>query len=217
METLEIQADNREVGSKNVARRLRQSGKIPGILYGPKTQPVPLELNRKDFSSRIAGLEGSHLVRLKSASPTLADKVALVKEVQLHPITGDVVHTDLYEVDLTAKIQVHVPLHFVGKAAGVVRGGILQPVVREIEVECLPMDIPEFFNVDVSELDIGDSVHVQDLPMPEGVAAIYESNFALVTVATPTVEEAPTPTAAPVEGVVPETPEGEQKQEAEES
>ena len=156
-------------------------------------------------------------MRLKSASPTLADKVALVKEVQLHPITGDVVHTDLYEVDLTAKIQVHVPLHFVGKAAGVVRGGILQPVVREIEVECLPMDIPEFFNVDVSELDIGDSVHVQDLPMPGGVAAIYESNFALVTVATPTVEEAPTPTAAPVEGAAPEAPEGEQKQEAEES
>ena len=217
METLEIQADNREVGSKNVARRLRQSGKIPGILYGPKTQPVPLELNRKDFSSRIAGLEGSHLVRLKSASPTLADKVALVKEVQLHPITGDVVHTDLYEVDLTAKIQVHVPLHFVGKAAGVVRGGILQPVVREIEVECLPMDIPEFFNVDVSELDIGDSVHVQDLPMPEGVAAIYESNFALVTVATPTVEEAPTPTAAPVEGAAPEAAEGEEKEEAKEA
>ena len=217
METLEIQADNREVGSKNSARRLRQSGKIPGILYGPKTEPVPLELNRKDFSSRVAGLEGSHLVRLKSASPTLADKVALVKEVQLHPITGDVIHTDLYEVDLTAKIQVHVPLHFVGKASGVVRGGILQPVVREIEVECLPMDIPEFFNVDVSALDIGDSIHVEDLPMPEGVAAIYESNFALVTVATPTVEEAPTPTAAPVEGAVPEAAEGEEKEEAKEA
>jgi large subunit ribosomal protein L25 len=217
LETLEIQADNREVGSKNSARRLRQSGKIPGILYGPKTEPVPLELNRKDFSSRVAGLEGSHLVRLKSASPTLADKVALVKEVQLHPITGDVIHTDLYEVDLTAKIQVHVPLHFVGKASGVVRGGILQPVVREIEVECLPMDIPEFFNVDVSALDIGDSIHVEDLPMPEGVAAIYESNFALVTVATPTVEEAPTPTAAPVEGAVPEAAEGEEKEEAKEA
>jgi len=72
--------------------------------------------------------------------------------------------------------------HFVGKAAGVVRGGILQPIVREMEVECLPLDIPEFFNVDVSGLDIGDSVHIEDLAMPEGVTAIYESNLPLVSV-----------------------------------
>jgi large subunit ribosomal protein L25 len=109
-----------------------------------------------------------------------------------------------------------VPLRFVGKAAGVVRGGILQPIVREIEVECLPLDIPEFFNVDVSELDIGDSVHVEELTMPEGVTALFDSNFALVTVVTPTVEEAPAaPAAAVVEGapaapVAPEaTKEGE--------
>lgn len=201
METLEIEVDARDVGSKNKARRLRQSGKVPGVLYGPKTQPIPLELNRKDFSNRVAGLEGSHLVRLKSAAAALADKVALVKEVQLHPITGDVIHTDLYEVDLTAKLQVHVPLHFVGKAAGVVRGGILQPIVREIEVECLPMDIPEFFNVDVSALDIGDSIHVEDLPIPGGVNAIYESNFAVVAVVPPTVEETQPTAAAPTEAV----------------
>ena len=200
METLEIQADERQVGRKRDARRLRLAGKVPAILYGPKTEPVPLELNKKDFSSRIAGLEGSHLVRLKSEASALADKVALVKEMQYHPITGDVMHTDLYEVDLTATIQVNVPLHFVGKAVGVVRGGILQPIVREIEVECLPLDIPQFFNVEVSELDIGDAVHVEDLQMPENVTAIYESNFALVTVVPPTVEEAPTAAAAPAEG-----------------
>ncbi len=203
METLEIQVDAREVGSKQQARRLRRGGKVPGILYGPKTQPVPLEIDTKDFSTRVAHLEGSHLVRLKSASSALAEKVALVKDVQYHPITGEVVHTDLYEVDLTARIQVRVPLHFVGKAEGVVRGGILQPVVREIEVECLPLDIPEFFNVEVTSLDIGDSVHIEDLAMPAGVTAIYESNLALVTVVPPTVEEAPTPAVAPVEGAVP--------------
>jgi large subunit ribosomal protein L25 len=127
-----------------------------------------------------------------------------------------VIHADLYEVDLSAKIAVRVPLRFIGKAAGVVRGGILQPIVREIEVECLPLDIPEFFNVDVSELDIGDSVHVEELTMPEGVTALFDSNFALVTVVTPTVEEAPAaPAAAVVEGapaapVAPEaTKEGE--------
>ena len=218
METLEIEVEAREVGNKRQARRLRRAGKIPGVLYGPKTPPVPLELNKREFSSRVAGIEGSHLVRLKSASAALAAKVALVKEMQYHPITGEVIHTDLYEVDLTAKIQVNVPLHFVGKAVGVVRGGILQPIVREIEVECLPMDIPEFFNVEVSALDIGDAVHVEDLQMTEGVAAIYETNFALVTVVPPSVEEAPTPAAAPVEGaVVAPTAEEEQKEGGEES
>jgi large subunit ribosomal protein L25 len=212
LETLEIQVETREVGSKRQARRLRREGKIPGVLYGPKTPPVPVELNKKEFSSRVAGLEGSHLVRLKSESTALAAKVALVKEMQYHPITGDVMHTDLYEVDLTAKIQVHVPLHFVGKGVGVVRGGILQPIVREIEVECLPMDIPEFFNVEVSALDIGDAVHIEDLQMPEGVTAIYETNFALVTVVPPSVEEAPTPAAAPVEGAVAVPPAEEQQQ-----
>jgi large subunit ribosomal protein L25 len=197
---------------------MRRDGKIPGILYGPKTSPVPLELNKKEFSNRVAGLEGSHLVRLKSGSAVLAEKVALVKEMQYHPITGEVIHTDLYEVDLTARIQVHVPLHFVGKAAGVVRGGILQPIVREIEVECLPLDIPEFFNVEVSALDIGDSIHIEELPMPEGVTVVSESNLALVAVVPPTVEEAPTPAAAPVEGapVAPEVPQ-EQKEGGEES
>ena len=202
METLEIQVDARQTGGKRDARRLRRAGKIPAILYGPKTPPVPLELNKKEFSSRVAGLEGSHLVRLKSAATTLADKVALVKEMQYHPITGEVIHTDLYEVDLTAKIQVNVPLHFVGKAVGVVRGGILQPIVREIEVECLPLDIPQFFNVEVSDLDIGNAVHIEDMQMPENVTAIYESNFALMTVVPPTVEEAPTAAAAPAEGAV---------------
>jgi large subunit ribosomal protein L25 len=207
LETLEIQVNARERGTKRQARRLRREGKIPAILYGPKVEPIALELNKKDFFTRVAGLEGSHLVRFKSVSTTLTDKVALVKEMQYHPISGDVMHADFYEVDLTATIEVSVPLHFVGKAAGVVRGGILQPIVREIQVECLPLDIPAFFNVDVSALDIGDSVHIEELRMPEGVTAVYDSNFALVTVATPTVEEEPTAAAAPAEGVPVAAPE----------
>jgi large subunit ribosomal protein L25 len=191
LETLEIQAAARDKKRKRDAKRLLRNGKVPGILYGPKTQALALEFDKREFSTRIAGLEGSHLVRLKSASEALADKVALVKEMQFHPV--------------------RVPLHFVGKAAGVVRGGILQPIVREIEVECLPLDIPQFFDVDVSELDIGDSVHIDKLSMPEGVTAVSEPGLALVAVVPPTVEEAPAaPTeAVPVEGaeVAPVAPE----------
>jgi large subunit ribosomal protein L25 len=200
LETLEIRVDARDKKSKRDAKRLLRNGKIPGIFYGPKTETVALALDKREFSSRVADLEGSHLVRLKSASTTLADKVALVKDMQYHPISGDVIHADLYEVDLTARITVHVPLHFVGKAEGVVRGGILQPIVREIEVECLPLDIPAYFDVDVSRLDIGDSVHIEKLTMPEGVSAVAESNLALVAVVPPTVEEAPAAAAEPVEG-----------------
>lgn len=218
METVEIQIEPREAGTKGKAKRLRRDGKLPGVFYGPKAQTVPLEVDRKDFMSRVADLEGSHLIRIKSGSPLLADKVALVKEMQFHPVTGEVLHADFYEVDLSAKIRVKVPLHFVGKAVGVVRGGILQPIVREVEVECLPMDIPEFFNVEVSELDIGDSLHVTGLAMPEGVVAASESDLTLVTVVPPSIEEAPTPVEAPV--VVVEgaeapavAPEGEKKEE----
>jgi len=105
VETLEIHADAREKIKKRDAKRLLRSGKIPGILYGPKMPSVSLEFDQREFSNRIAGLEGSHLVRLKSSTASLADKVALVKDMQYHPISGDVIHADLYEVDLTAKIS----------------------------------------------------------------------------------------------------------------
>ncbi|MDP9129375.1 MAG: 50S ribosomal protein L25 [Candidatus Binatota bacterium] len=200
MDTLEIQVEARDKQRKRDARRLLRDGKIPAILYGPKMTSVNLALDKKEFSRRVAGLQGSHLVRLKSASATLAEKVALVKDMQFHPISGDVIHADFYEVDLSAKIQVHVPLHFVGKAVGVVNGGVLQPILREIEVECLPLDIPEFFNVDVTALDIGDSVHLEDLQMPDGVVSVAEDNLALVAVVPPTVEAVETTTAEPVEG-----------------
>ncbi len=196
METVEIKIEPRESDGKGRARRARREGKLPGVFYGPKSAAVPLELDRKEFVTRVAHLEGSHLIRIKSGSPALADKVALVKELQYHPVTGEVIHADFYEVDLTEKIRVKVPLHFVGKAAGVVRGGILQPIVREIDVECLPMDIPEFFDVEVSALDIGDSLHVTELTMPEGVTAASESDLTLVTVVPPSIEEAPTPAEA---------------------
>ncbi|HWP58226.1 MAG TPA: 50S ribosomal protein L25 [Candidatus Acidoferrales bacterium] len=201
METVEVKAERREIGSKGKVKQLRRKGKIPGIFYGPKSTPVPLAIDGKDFVTRVAGGEGSHLIKLASQCAELANKVALVKEMQFHPVTGAIQHVDFYEVDLAEKIVVKVPLHFVGKAAGVIRGGILQPIVREIDVECLPMDIPEYIDVEVSALDIGDSLHISDVPIPAGVSAVYESDFPVVSVVPPTVEKAPAvEEAAPVEG-----------------
>ena len=218
METIEIKAERREVGRKRKAKSLRRQGMIPGIFYGPKTTAVPLQIDGREFVTRVAGTEGSHLIRIASDAAELASKVALVKDVQYHPVSGSLQHVDLYEVDLTVKIAVKVPLHFVGKAAGVVRGGILQPIAREIEVECLPMDIPEYIDVEVSALDIGHSLHVSHLSIPAGVVAVYETDYPVVSVVPPTVEKAPVVEVAPtVEGAEAVPAAGEAKAEGAES
>ena len=174
------------------------------MFYGPKSDPVPLQVIKSEVLNSIPALGASQLIRMKSTSSVLQDKVALIKEIQVHPVTGEILHMDFYEVNLEQKLTVKVPLHFVGKAEGVVRGGILQPVVREIEVECLPSDIPPSLDVDVTPLDIGDTFHVSTLTIPEGVVAIYDTDFTLVTVVAPTVEE---PKAEEVAAVAPEVAE----------
>ena len=151
---------------------------------------MPIAVDRKDFAAHVANLEGSHLIRFESSAQDLQKRVALVREVQHHPVNGGILHVDFYEVDLTQSLRVTVPLHFVGKAKGVVaEGGILQPIVREMEVECLPTDIPQFIEVDVTPLDIHDVIHLADVPMPGNVTAIIETNEAVVTVLPPSVEE----------------------------
>jgi large subunit ribosomal protein L25 len=216
MDEIGLQVETREVGSKGVARRLRRDGAIPGVFYGPKTSAIAVQVDGKDFMQHVASLEGAHLIRFRSTAPDLKERVALLRETQTHPVSGAVLHVDFYEVDLTKRLQVTVPLHFTGKARGVTEGGILQPVLREIEVECLPIDIPQYIEVDVSELAIHDAVHLADLQMPPNVTAIFENNEAVVTVLPPTVEEtkAAEPTeeaaaaAAPAEGAAaPETKE----------
>jgi len=218
LETIEISVDPREAGNKRVAGRLRREGKLPGVFYGPKTNPIPLQVNTKELLGSVPDLEGSHLILMKSKIPILGDKVALIKDVQFHPVTGEILHFDLYEVDLTHKILVKIPLHFVGKPKGVIQGGILQPILREIEVDCLPMDIPEFLNVDVTSLEIGHSVHVRDLQVPEGVLIPSDLATTLVTVAAPIVEEAPKVEEAPLavpEGAEAPTPTVEEGKEKE--
>jgi len=199
METVELEADLRTDGGKGPARRLRRGGKVPAVFYGPKRTATLITINAKQFLQRVAALEGSHLIRFNSPADEVGNKVALVKEAQYHPVTGAVLHADFYEVDMAAKLRVRVPLHFTGKAVGVALGGILQPVQRDVEVECLPSDIPEFINVDVSTLEIHDAIHVSQLQAPAGVSVLYDADATLVTVLPPTVEEVKTAEAAPTE------------------
>jgi large subunit ribosomal protein L25 len=204
METIEINIEPRETRGKGAARRLRREGRLPATLYGCKRSALPVVLNAKEFDTRVAVLEGSHLIRLLSANADINGRMALVKEVQRDPVSRSLLHTDLYEVDMEAKLRIPIPLHFIGRAEGVELGGILQPVRREVEVICLPAGIPEFIEVDVSALGFHDAIHVSELKVPDGVEISYDSDFTVVTVLPPIVEEVKVATeaeaAAPAEG-----------------
>lgn len=190
METLEISASIRTEGGKAASRRMRRNGRVPATFYGPERPTVSIEVDAKEFGTKVAHLEGSHLIRFNSPAAELSGKVALVRELQFHPVSGAVLHADLYEVNLAKKILVRVPLHFVGKAIGVTQqSGILQPILREVEAECLPLDIPDFFEIDVTPLAIHDSIHLADIKTPEGVRLVFEANDAVVSVVAPAVEQ----------------------------
>jgi large subunit ribosomal protein L25 len=197
MDTVEIGMEPRQPGGTNVARRLRADGKVPAVLYGRKRGTEAIAVSAEEFDQRVSHLEGAHLIRLRPSVEGATPVVVLIREAQRHPVTGSLLHADFLEVDLTERIRVKVALHFVGRAVGVVAGGILQPIVREIEVECLPADIPEYVDVDVSALGIHEAVHVGSVQLPEGVRAVVDPMLTLVTVLPPTVDEAaPTPEAA---------------------
>ena len=126
------------------------------------------------------------MLRFKSGADSLDGRLVLIKNVQYHPVTHAVAHIDFYEVDVTRKITVMVGLHFVGRAEGVVHGGVLQPIVRELEVECLPMDIPAGIEVDVSPLEIGHALKAGDIALPPDVVN-HTPDLTLVSVLAPTV------------------------------
>lgn len=186
METVEVSVESRRVGNKRDAGRLRRDGKLPGVVYGRGTDGVAMQVDHRELSTRVGSLEGSHLLRFKSASDQLDGRLVLVKEVQYHPVTHAVAHIDFYEVDVSRKITVMVGLHFVGRAEGVVQGGVLQPIVRELEVECLPLDIPARLEVDVTSLQIGHGLKAGDLTLPPNVVN-HTPELALVSVLAPTV------------------------------
>ena len=191
METITIDVEPRDGTGKGPARRARAAGRLPAVFYGRRSDGQNLTVDARDFGRRIANLEGTHLIELRSAAAALDKKTVLLREVQHHPVSGLPVHVDFYEVALDEAIEVRVALHFEGKAAGVALGGILQPVLREIPVRCLPTAIPEFIPVDVSALAIHDAIHVADLQLPEGVEVVVDGGETVVSVVPPTAEAKP--------------------------
>ncbi len=175
------------------ARRLRQTGQIPAVLYGPKTESVLLSVNKSDLDLVLKkGRSGQIILNLviQNNGETYT-RPAMIKELQVHPVSRNYLHIDFYEIDMDRKITVGVRVVTTGKSVGVERGGILQIIRRELEVECLPFEVPESIVIDITDLDMGDSVHVEDISLDGDVEFLGESNLTVVTILTPKLEEEP--------------------------
>jgi large subunit ribosomal protein L25 len=196
MEKASLTATTRELG-KAKTNGLRIMGQIPAILYGREHKPVTIAVDGKSIHKVLSTKAGLNiLIDLDIAGK---EKVmARVCDYQAHPLTREFTHIDFQIVDLKRKIEVEVPLHFEGKSPGIKEGGVMDIQRRSLSVKCLPTAIPEFIAVDISALNIGDNIHMNDLKLPEGVECPHDQNFVIVAVVPPAKEEEVV--AAPVEG-----------------
>ncbi len=206
MEDIKLNAEKREGTGKGPARRLRANGFTPAILYGPDTEPSMLSINSKDLARffRQYGM-AKKLIQLTVTGENEFRPV-IVRDLQRDPVTGNFDHLDLYQVSMNKTINVTVPVTLVGTPSGQEQGGITQQIIRELEIICLPGDIPNLVELDISELNIGDSLHVSDITI-EKVEILTEPRRAVVTVVPPTVIK--TETVEEEEGELAEGEEGE--------
>ena len=216
MKEIVIKAKARDQFGKEHAKKLRRKGIIPAVVYGAQTSPLPLEVEAKTFLALLrSGLGENIIVTLNIDDPKNGDKKVLIRELQRDPVLGDILHIDFQQISLTKKLTINVPVHLLGTSIGVQQdGGILQHVLRELEVQCLPTDIPEKVEVDVTNLKIGDSIHVGDIKL-ESVEMLSDPQGSIVSVVPPTVFKEPevAPAAAAEEPeVITEKKEEEEKE-----
>ncbi len=190
MERLDITASKRERVGKGAARALRRQGEIPAVIYR-KGASESIKISGKEFLKAFKKIRGENVL-INLNFPDGTSKLAVIKDYQVDPVTGELLHTDFQEILLTEKVRVTVKVVTVGIPKGVKeRGGVLQHGLREIEIEALPDKIPGHIEVDVSSLDVGESIHVRDLILPEGVKVLTDGDEVIATLTSPLVEEAP--------------------------
>lgn len=191
MEKLELKSKVRTTVGNGPARELRRQGSIPAVFYGPDSESILLSISTKalELVTKSANI-GQLLLNLTIEGDESITKTAMIRELQVHPLSGNLIHVDFYEVDMARKITVSIPIITTGKSVGVEQGGVLQLVRRELEVLCLPNEIPESIEVDVSNLDIGDSLHVDEIELGEDIELpAADVNFTVITVLAPALEE----------------------------
>lgn len=195
MAVIPLKGTRREKLGKGGARKSRAAGEIPGVLYGHGETPVAVSVGAREFDVALRGHKGGNAI--VSLSLSGSDFTALVRDVQYDPITHQILHLDFQHISLTESIEVSVPIHLTGIAVGVKdAGGILEPITRELDIRCLPTAIPASVDVDVTALNIGDSIHVRDLTLT-GFEVLTDPDTTIATVVPPSVvEEKPVEEAA---------------------
>jgi large subunit ribosomal protein L25 len=189
MEMVELSIEKREGTGKAAAGRLRRAGRVPGVLYGVNA-PVNVTVSPRDILRLIHGHEGSTRLLKVSFNEAAQSTMAIIRDMQFDPVSEALIHVDLQEVAMDRAIQVSVAVHHVGDAIGVKESqGILEMILREVQVSCLPGNIPEVLEADVSGLNINDVLTVKDLKAPEGVRILNDPNQAVVMVAPPVADE----------------------------
>lgn len=196
MERIQLTAHLRQETGKGPSHRFRKRGLVPAVFYGRETETLPLTVDLAEIKRVIKGHHGGEnlLVDLQVLERQEAEsQVAMMREIQIDPVTRDIIHIDFQKINLAEKVEVSVPIELVGKAEGVKLGGILQQIERELHIRCLPMQIPDSIDVDVTQLTIGDSLHVKDLALAEGIEILTPGDHTVVTVvgARAEVEAAP--------------------------
>ncbi len=203
---LKINAQPRTEAGRNAVKKIKQAGFVPAVIYGAKDPARNLQIVERELSRLLDhATSESVLVEVNiQDGGTATTRTALIQEVQHHPVSGKVLHLDLHAVAMDELLTAEVAVETTGEAEGVkTGGGVLEVILRNLEIECLPGDLPEAITVDVSKLNIGDSIHVKDLSLPKGVTVLNDADLTVVSVAAPTVEEETSPSNLP-EGSQPE-------------
>jgi len=189
---VKLAAQLRSETGQTAVKKIRNQGSIPAVIYAHNETPVILQVNERDIDTLLAHAAGEHvLVELEIASG--ANRLAIIQEVQHHPVTQRILHVDFHGVSADEQIESSIPVEPLGESVGVKSfGGILEQLLRAVTIKCLPTDLPEILNVDVSALKIGDSIHIKDLQLPSGVTAMDDAEVTVFLVAEPKVAvEAP--------------------------
>src|SRR5688572_21970506 len=189
MKSVALKVFPRTQAKRAGVKKLRASGRVPAVIYGRRTSPQNLEIVLNDIEELIHHSISETILVDLAVEGGAEGRLALVQEVQHHPLSGKVLHVDFHEVAENEKVTVTVPVETVGEAAGVkTGGGVLEHVLFKIKVRALPRDLPEVINVDVSLLEIGQSIHLHEIPLPAGVEVIGDKNIPVISVAAPITE-----------------------------
>ena len=200
MELIELKTNIRTSVGNSQARALRRKKQIPAVLYGRGKKTVLLSVYLSELEQALKKSKtGQALLNLVVQNKETYTKPAIIKELQMHPVGRNILHVDFYEIDMNRKIKIKVPVVTKGKSKGVEQGGILQIIRRELEVLCLPLEIPKSFEIDITDFDIGDSVHVKSIPLKDNIEIPADVDFTVLTIASPKAVEEAVPEEAEAE------------------